>query len=110
VKGQFPIGFKIWNTSVKERFNSVVADVYDKDADFIGTKELYALKKSQFINKFISLYKGTGSNENAVGFMDGINANDFQHNNIVYVLNTKEQLPNPRGIWINSSNLLAVAV
>jgi hypothetical protein len=42
--------------------------------------------------------------------MDGINGNDFQHNNIVYILNTKEQLPNPRGIWIDSSNLLAVAV
>lgn len=108
VKGQFPIGFKIWNTSVKEVFRSVVADVYDKDANFIGTKGLYALNKNQYINKFISLYKG--SNENAIGFMDGINGNDFQHNNIVYVLNTKEQLPNPRGIWINSSNLIAVAV
>ena len=96
VKGQFPIGFKIWNTSVKELFRSVVADVYDKDANFIGTKDLSAVDKNQYINKFISLYKG--SNENAIGFMDGINGNDFQHNNIVYVLNTKEQCPNPRGI------------
>ena len=108
VRGQFPIGFKIWDTSIKERFNSVVADVYDKDANFVGTKELDAVSKDQYINKFISLYKG--SDENAIGFMDGINGNDFQHNNIVYVLNSKDQCPNPRGIWINRSNLIPVAI
>ncbi len=108
VKGQFPIGFKIWNTDKKVLFENVFADVYDKNANLIGTKELYALDKSQYINKFISIYKTT--KENNVGFMDGINGNDFQHNNIVYVLNTKEQLPNPRGIWINKDNLIPVSI
>lgn len=108
VKGQFPIGFKIWNTNKKEVFENVVADIYDKNANFIGTKGLYALNKSQYINKFISIYKTT--KENSIGFMDGINGNDFQHNNIVYILNTKEQLPNPRGIWINKDNLIPVSI
>ena len=108
VKGQFPIGFKIWNTNKKEIFENVLADIYDKNADFIGTKGIYALNKSQYINKFISIYKTT--NQNSIGFMDGINGNDFQHNNIVYVLNTKEQIPNPRGIWINKNNLIPVSI
>lgn len=108
VKGQFPIGFKIWNTNKKEVFENVVADIYDKNANFIGTKGIYALNKNQYINKFISIYKAT--KENNIGFMDGINGNDFQHNNIVYVLNTKEQLPNPRGIWINKDNLIPVSI
>jgi hypothetical protein len=108
VKGQFPIGFKIWYTNRKELFTSVIADVYDKNANFIGTKGIYALNKNQYINKFISIYKAT--KENNIGFMDGINGNDFQHNNIVYVLNTKEQLPNPRGIWINKDNLIPVSI
>jgi hypothetical protein len=108
VKGQFPIGFKIWNTNKKETFEKVVADVYDKNANYIGEKGLYALNKNQYINKFISIYKTT--NENNVGYMDGINGNDFQLNNIVYVLNTKEQLPNPRGIWINQNNLIPVSI
>ena len=108
VKGQFPIGFKIWNTNKKVLFENVVADIYDKNANFIGIKGLNALNKSQYINKFISIYKAT--KENNVGFMDGINGNDFQHNNIVYVLNTKEQLPNPRGIWINKDNLIPVSI
>lgn len=108
VKGQFPIGFKIWNTNKKEIFQNVVADIYDKNANFIGTKGIYSLNKSQYINKFISIYKTT--KENSIGFMDGINGNDFQHNNIVYVLNTKEQLPNPRGIWITKDNLIPVSI
>jgi hypothetical protein len=108
VKGQFPIGFKIWNTNKKEVFENVVADIYDKNANFIGTKGIYSLNKNQYINKFISIYKAT--KENNIGFMDGINGNDFQHNNIVYVLNTKEQLPNPRGIWVNKDNLIPVSI
>ena len=66
------------------------------------------MKKNQFINKWISLYKT--SEANAIGFMDGINGNDFQHNNIVYILNLKSQLPNPRGIWINTQNLNIIAI
>lgn len=108
VKGQFPIGFKIWNTNNKEVFTNVLADIYDKNSTFIGTKGLFSLTKDQYINKFISIYKIT--NENNIGFMDGINGNDFQHNNIVYILNTKEQLPNPRGIWINKNNLIPISV
>jgi hypothetical protein len=108
VKGEFPIGFKIWDTGKKEVFESILADVYDKNANFIGIKSFYALKKNQYINKFISPYKA--KKENSIGFMDGINGNDFQHNNIVYVLNTKEQLPNPRGIWINQDNLIPVSI
>jgi len=108
VKGQFPIGFKIWNTSKKEIFESIIADIYDKNANLIGTKSIFALNKNQYINKFISNYKTT--KEDSIGFMDGINGNDFQHNNIVYILNSKEQLPNPRGIYINKNNLIPVSV
>jgi len=113
VKGEFPIGFKIWDTNTKEEFENILADVYDKNANFIGTKGFYAVKKNQYINKFISPYKTIpykATKENSIGFMDGINANDFQHNNIVYVLNSKEQLPNPRGIWINKDNLIPVSI
>ena len=108
VKGQFPIGFKIWNTSKLLIFENIFADVYDRKGNFINTKGIYALKKNQYINKFISFYKST--KENSIGFMDGINGNDFQHNNIVYILNSKEQLPNPRGIWINKENLIPVSI
>ena len=108
VKGKFPIGFKIWNTSKKEKFVTINTDVYDENGLFVGVKSFNAYEKNQFINKWISLYKI--SETDAIGFMDGINGNDFQHNNIVYILNLKSQLPNPRGIWINTQNLNIIAI
>lgn len=108
VKGQFPIGFKIWNTNKIEEFKNILVDVYDINTEFYGTKNIYSTEKNQYINKFISVFKS--DRENNIGFMDGINGNDFQHNNIVYILNTKEQIPNPRGIWINKNNLIPISI
>lgn len=107
VKGKFPIGFKIWVTKEKEIFNSINTDIYNENAEFIGTKELYSADKSEYINKWISSYK---IKDNYIGFLAGTNGNDFQQNGIVYVLNKKEQMANPRGIWINQNNLIPVAV
>jgi hypothetical protein len=39
VKGQFPIGFFIWNTDKKEVFEHIEADIYDKNQTFIGIKK-----------------------------------------------------------------------
>ncbi|MEW6774056.1 MAG: hypothetical protein AB1304_08675 [Bacteroidota bacterium] len=108
VNGQFPIGFKIWNTNKKEEFTSIIADVYDKNANMVGTKIIYSVDKYRYINNFISKYKGTETN--SIGFLAGTNSNDFQHNNIVYILNKKQQMPNPRGVWINSENLIPVSI
>ena len=108
VKGSFPIGFKIWNTGIEEKFDKIVADVFDANGNFQEKKTIYSFNKQNYINSWISLFK---TNEtDAIGFMDGINGNDFQHNNIVYILNSKKQLPNPRGIWIKQNNLLAISV
>jgi hypothetical protein len=108
VKGSFPIGFKIWNTNKIEVLKKTKADVFDSNGNFQEKKTIYSTIKGDYINKWISLFK---ANENeAIGYMDGINGNDFQHNNIVYILNAKSQLPNPRGIWINSDNLIPIAI
>ena len=108
VKGSFPIGFKIWNTNKIEVLKKTKADVFDSTGNFQEKKTIYSTIKGDYINKWISLFK---ANENdAIGYMDGINGNDFQHNNIVYILNAKSQLPNPRGIWINSDNLIPIAI
>ncbi len=108
VKGSFPIGFKIWNTSLAKSNIEKIVDVYNSHGNFIQKKLLYITSKDKNINKWISIYKT--SELNSIGFMDGINGNDFQHNNIVYILNSKSQLPNPRGIWINPNNLKPISI
>ncbi|MBN1251298.1 MAG: hypothetical protein JXA16_04120 [Bacteroidales bacterium] len=107
VKGKFPIGFKIWNTQIKEVFSSTSTDIYNEKGDFIGTKGLYSIGKSFYINKWISSFK---VNDGFIGFLAGTNGNDFQQNGIVYILNKKEQMANPRGMWISSLNLIPVSI
>ncbi len=107
VKGQFPIGFKIWNTAKEEKFEQITSSSYNSKNVFIGEKVFYVTKKSQFINRWISSSKASN---NYIGFLAGTNGNDFQQSNIVYILNKKEQMANPRGIWINKNNLVKTSV
>jgi hypothetical protein len=107
VKGNFPIGFKIWNTDNKISFLFTQSDVYNESGEFIGTKTFSVTEKSEFINKWISQYK---VKTDFIGFLAGTNGNDFQQNGIVYILNKKEQMANPRGIWISEKNLVPVTV
>lgn len=108
VKGAFPIGFFIWYLDGATPIGDSTADVYDANAQYLGQKQILVCSRDQYINKWISQYK-TNAN-NTIGYMDGINANDFQHNNIVYILNSKDTLPNPRGIWITPENLIPVVI
>ena len=107
VRGKFPIGFKIWDTGNKEVFHKATTDIYNEKGEFIGLKGFYAIDKNMFINKWISSYK---IKENFIGFLAGTNGNDFQQNGIVYILNRKDQMANPRGIWINEKNLIPVSI
>jgi hypothetical protein len=107
VTGKFPIGFKIWNTQVKEVFSITSTDIYNENGDFIGTKGLYSIGKNNYINKWISSFK---VNDRFIGFLAGTNGNDFQQNGIVYILNNKEQMANPRGMWISRLNLIPVSI
>ena len=42
VNGNFPIGFHIWDTSIKDAFTHILADVYDRNGNLIGKKGLNA--------------------------------------------------------------------
>ena len=108
VFGQFATGFKIWNTDIDAKFKRIKADVYDSNGDYIGKKIFRSHDNVKIINKWISLFKDSG--ELNIGYMEKINSNDFQNQNMVRIVNTKEQLPNPRGIWINVSNLIYVSI
>ncbi|MGB4775697.1 MAG: hypothetical protein WBP45_11020 [Daejeonella sp.] len=107
VKGNFPIGFKIWNTENKIPFSATQSDVYNENGELVGTKTFSVTEKSEFINKWISQYK---VKTDFIGFLAGTNGNDFQQNGIVYILNKKEQMANPRGIWISEKNIIPVSI
>ena len=84
MRGNFPIGFKIWNTERKNHFSSTQSKIYNELGQYTGTKVLSATENSVYINKWISLYK---VKEDFIGFLAGTNGNDFQQNGIVYIIN-----------------------
>lgn len=108
VKGKFPIGFKIWDTSLPLIKKEVILDVFNEKSEFIGEKKIFITQdKNEYINSWITKYK---VNDKFIGFLAGTNGNDFQQNAIVYLLNRKEQMANPRGIWVSIENLIPVSV
>jgi hypothetical protein len=108
VKGKFPIGFKFWDTSLIQELDSVQVDIYNDKAEFIGIKGFYlAHEKGHYINNWITSFRPVSE---YIGFLAGTNGNDFQQNAIVYLLNLKEQMANPRGVWVSIDNLIQVAV
>lgn len=84
VKGQFPIGFFIWNTIEKEIFLFAEADIYDKNENFIGIKKIYSyddLEKGK-INDWLRVHHD--KKNDSIGIMHN-NKTDFQHNNQVTI-------------------------
>ncbi|MDR1866929.1 MAG: hypothetical protein LBQ77_01515 [Treponema sp.] len=106
VKGNFPIGFKVWDTDKKELFKKIRADVFDTENKLIAAKTVCSYKKNQFINKWIT--SNSGADIEYIGFLAGTNGNDVQQNHIVYILNRRNQMANPRGIEITVKNLAEV--
>lgn len=109
VKGSFPIGFKIWDLSKQESFIHANSEVFDESGELIGQRQFWANPKLEFINKWITRYNDK-SNELQIGFLAGTNGNDIQQNKIVYLLNSKEQMANPRGMWVIQNNLTPISV
>ena len=85
VRGDFPIGFFIWDTSKKKNNNDVVeADVYDKNGEFIGRKTItdFYGKNKKSLNEWIK--DKDNKEEQGIAFM-GNPSPDFQHCSQLYI-------------------------
>lgn len=108
VKGQFPIGFFIWHTDANETFEKTISDVYDAKGNYIGQKTLCAETNSKSINDWIITTRNR-TGEKAIGYMSA-KGNDFQNTNYNYIINSKSQLPHPRGTVVTDKNLTEIAI
>ena len=110
VDGQFPIAFQIFNTDNNEELSSLcIADVYDKDSDFVGQKKIYIPRKDEYLSIWMGQFRDR--KDNVIGWLEGATRNDFQHTNILYF--TEKPSPTnsqPRGLFVTRNNLLACAV
>ncbi len=111
VKGKFPIGFFIWNTSKQELFESTVADVYDSKANFVGTKTITTYDGLDYISDWLANNSKKISNE-YIGHLASV-GNDFQNQRMIFLDNN-----NNKGTWkkggrhtrITAENLLVTSI
>ncbi|WP_288679638.1 hypothetical protein [uncultured Brachyspira sp.] len=83
VKGKFPIGFLIWDTSKKETIKNIKVNIYDAKNIFIGDKNFYSEHKTnKKINDWYSSFYD--NNEKEIGIMN-TRGNDFQNQNYIRI-------------------------
>jgi hypothetical protein len=88
VRGKFPIGFFIWNTSKNKIFKKIKADIYDENSNFLGVKNISSNDNIQgSINNWLSKLS-KNNNEKIIGIIHS-NGNDFQHQDDVFIDNDK---------------------
>jgi hypothetical protein len=82
VKGNFPIGFFIWDTKKRIKFHEAKADVYNANGLFSGQKNIYSYENTENINDW--LRPTWKYSEGRLAFL-ACNSNDFQHQNEVVI-------------------------
>lgn len=88
VKGNFPIGFLIWNLAQPQAIKNITLDIFDENRASLGKKRFYTtLDSKESINKWIKQYDDK-QNPNIIGYMENPTP-DFQNNNFLCVLNKK---------------------
>ena len=108
VPSNFPIGFFTWYTTDKQPISEIIADVFDKYGESMGTKRLAVEQEVSTINDWIVATRNR-TGEKKIGFMYAAGC-DFQHQNYNYIINEKFQLPHPRGTQITDMNLREIAI
>jgi 16S rRNA G966 N2-methylase RsmD len=83
VNGQFPIGFHIWNTGIKEIFQEIYADVFNKDGLLLGTKKIISYDNEKgYISQWIKPFE---DNTKILIGMLNTGRSDFQNQRLVFI-------------------------
>jgi hypothetical protein len=110
VKGQFPIGFMIWDTSQKEPFQEMIVDVYNKRGELVGEKCYCAYDNSQYMNDWVKPFRARKSDSNIIGKFP-FKGNDFQNQNMVQIVHPEMEYNTEAGQFlINHNNVLVAGV
>ncbi|HFF9603300.1 TPA: hypothetical protein ACGFHO_001354 [Campylobacter coli] len=81
VKGKFPIGFLIWDTSKKEEIKKIKLDIFNENGNFLGKKMFYSYDKNKKLNEW---YKNFYVKNNEIAIMN-TRGNDFQNTNYIRI-------------------------
>ncbi|MCW4450658.1 hypothetical protein OK344_00345 [Kaistella sp. BT6-1-3] len=107
VRGKFPIGFFIWDSEKKERFEEIIADVYNANGEFIDQKKIFSYNNEKYINDWL---RPTWNNiVGEIGFL-ACNSNDFQNQNGIFIEIAKKNKTSTYFKPIALSNLIESSI
>ncbi|EPP5933154.1 hypothetical protein ACUTYU_000936 [Campylobacter upsaliensis] len=107
VKGQFPIGFTIWDTGVYEKITKIKTQIFNEVGSMIGTKAFHSYTESTFITDWYRQYHTRKISDENLGAI-GLYGSDFQHNNFIRITNPNQH-PN-RWTFITPNNLIPTSI
>jgi hypothetical protein len=84
VKGNFPIGFQIWDSAQREIFECTIADIYDEKKNLIGFKNIYSYDSNKSIIQWLRNYYD--KNSERISYLRMIGT-DFQNSQGVFFTN-----------------------
>lgn len=107
VKGNFPIGFFIWDCHKYEKFESITVDVFNHKGFKLGTKNIISYDNYKNISDWI-IETRKRPFKKLIGFMSS--RSDVQNINLNFIVNSRTQLPHPRGTDVTELNLMEIVV
>jgi hypothetical protein len=108
VKGQFPIGFFIWNTEKEEVFEHIEGDIWDKDQIFIGKKNIRTYDGLKLINDWVKTFRNTKSE--SIATIIGVGS-DFQNQRLVRFGEPYMKVPASNHNWqTTKDNLIETSI
>ena len=128
LKGDFPIGFLIWNTEIKKPIDEVMVEVLNRNTKPIGEKSFYNIPNEMMLNVWLSRPKSNKMevipltnavkpssqddfktwSENAIAYLTS-KGNDMQNAISTYILSSRAY-GDSGGIYINPENLWQAAI
>ena len=114
VRGNFPIGFLIWDTSKKQKIKSISVDVFNEKIEFLEKKSFssnISNKQKLTITQWITGYETNGE---ILGYT-GNNGPDYQNNKFLKISSIQTKvaggnLNNATKYKITATNLIQISI
>ena len=104
VKGQFPIGFKIWDTDVTSDFKHIKSEVFTSENMFVGYKGIWNYDHQKLINDWVKTFRK--SNLGSIATIIGVGS-DFQNQRLVRFGAPNMKVPADNHNWqVTADNLI----
>ncbi|GHQ60125.1 hypothetical protein VN0382_14180 [Helicobacter pylori] len=111
VKGQFPIGFLVWDTATPplKPTNALNLEVFDSLGEFLGYKNIHSCNKVLFLADYLQKFQPK-KRDTIFGYLDP-GRNSFQHQNLVHIsVIDKSQQSHVKYFPIIATTILLVSV